>query len=83
MPWDREGEHVMVSEWWIVAAAVVGVVAVLSISELIIRRRRQARAAGLRAKVDRLREELAEAVEQVEDHAQQQTTDTRKAMGGE
>lgn len=73
----------MVSEWWIVAAAVVGVVAVLSISELIIRRRRQARAAGLQAKVDRLREELTEAVEQVEDHAQQQTTDTRKAMGGE
>ncbi|WP_145982855.1 hypothetical protein [Pseudonocardia sp. EC080625-04] len=73
----------MVSEWWIVAAAVVVVVAVLSISELITSRRRQVRAAGLQAKVDRLREELPEAVEQVEDDAQRQTTDARKAMGGE
>ncbi|MBN9756134.1 hypothetical protein Ae406Ps2_0885 [Pseudonocardia sp. Ae406_Ps2] len=73
----------MLSEWWIVAAAVVGVVAVLSIGELIIRRRRQARVAGLQARVDRLREELAEAVEKVEDDAQQQTPDARKAMGGE
>ncbi len=73
----------MVSEWWIVAAAVVGVVAVLSIGELIIRRRRQARVPVLQAKVDRLREELAEAVKQVEDEAQRQTADDRKAMGGE
>ncbi|WP_226353345.1 hypothetical protein [Pseudonocardia sp. ICBG601] len=73
----------MLSEWWIVAAAVVGVVAVLSIGELIIRRRRQARVAGFQARVDRLREELAEAVEKVEDDAQQQAPDARKAMGGE